>query len=78
VLLLFGLKRKETQGTRYVQESTNTHGKWPHFKIKYREIITNHMKRKYLKKCSGIELLINVMPDDGLIEPKHVVTILIF
>jgi hypothetical protein len=28
--------------------------------------------------CSGIELLVNVLPDDGLIWPKHVAAILIY
>jgi hypothetical protein len=36
------------------------------------------MERRYLTVCSGIELLINMMPDDGLIRAKHVATILIF
>jgi hypothetical protein len=26
---------------------TNIHGKWPRYKIKYRKIITSHMKRRF-------------------------------
>jgi hypothetical protein len=43
-----------------------------------RQIINKPYEKKIFKKCSGIELLINVMPDDGLIRPKRVATILIF
>jgi hypothetical protein len=35
-------------------------------------------EKKIFTKCSGIELLIDLMPDDGLIRPKYVTTILIF
>jgi hypothetical protein len=54
--------------------------KWPHYKIKvkYKKIITKTHEKKIRVVCSGTELLIKVIRDDGLIRPKHAATILIF
>jgi hypothetical protein len=34
------------------------------------------VKRRFKNVCSEIEGLIYMLPDDGLVRPKHVVTIL--
>jgi hypothetical protein len=60
-------------------EHTNVIQKWPHYKIKYRKKITKTYEKKILEYyADGIELPVNVLPDDGLIWPKHVAAILIY